>query len=76
MRISIRSRRKWDRIPGAFDIRECPHCGALVYANDGQALHQQAHDLANSQDDEWEDPGGYVIGNEGIPAGSQAKEDD
>ena len=75
MRIAIRGFRKWDRVPGVYDYRACPHCAALVYGTEGQQLHQAAHDLAR-QDDEWEDPGGYVIGNEGIPVGTQASEDD
>jgi len=76
VRITIRGFRKWNRVPGVYDYRACPHCAALVYGNDGQAIHQQAHDLANAGSDEWEDPGGYIIGNDGIPATAQAKEDD
>jgi hypothetical protein len=74
MRIPIRVFRKWPRVPGVYDNRACPDCAALVYGNDGQRTHADWHQGDSEPD--WEDPGGYVIGNEGIPVSSQAKEDD
>ena len=77
MRISIRPFRKWPRLPGVYDYRPCPTCAAMVAGNDGQRLHQQFHDDLDAADDEWEDPGGYVIPREdgSLPAEVRGGED-
>jgi hypothetical protein len=76
MRITARRLKRWDRIPGLYDIRQCPWCCALVFEDIGQRGHQDWHDAAAPEPEpEWEDPGGYVIGSGPLPASVRGGED-
>jgi hypothetical protein len=74
VKFTLRPFKRWPRIPGVYDIRECPECAALVYADAGQRGHQAHHDR-DEEPEEWSDPGGYIIGNGELPASVRGGED-
>jgi len=76
VRLPIHRLNRWWRLPGYLDLRPCPKCCAIVYGDPGQRGHQAWHDAAEPDDDEWEDPGGYVIGNGPLPASVRGGSDE
>lgn len=57
---------KWQRVSVRLgtELRECPHCFALVFGSGGQEGHQRAHDEVNAdpEPDIYEFASGVKVG--------------
>lgn len=65
-----------------YDVRVCPDCGHLVSGREGQHAARRYHEDLEEQlngPPEWQDPGGYVVGEGPLPAemtGARPSQDD
>lgn len=75
MRLGIRLKRgKWHVAMPLYDLRVCPLCGTLVQGWPGQWQHDEYWHAPD--EDEYEDPGGYIVGTAMAPADVKRNSDD